>query len=93
MNNQQRAFRFLLVFALLAGQWLYAAHTHHEDALDSDHLCQLCVHGAKLDAFLPVVLLNPSTPIPEQLFVAQAQTTAPALYTRFHDSRAPPYGG
>lgn len=81
----------LLIFALLASQWIYAAHSHyHGDALDSDHLCQLCLHSGQFDAFAPVVACALPTLTLDRTFNSQVSTTCPTLHIRYHDPRAPP---
>jgi hypothetical protein len=91
MTTRHRAFRYLFLSALLAGQWLYAAHNHHDDTLDSEHHCQVCLHGVQLDAFLPPARLEPPVPKPQNSFITPAQTKHSTFHERFHDSRAPPH--
>jgi hypothetical protein len=92
MTTQRRVSHYLLLLALLAGQWLYATHTHSDGTLDSDHHCQLCLHGVQFKTFLPVVELQPPAQIPQHVFIAPVAASRLALHSRFHDPRAPPHG-
>jgi hypothetical protein len=92
MTIQRHAARFLLLLALLAGQWLSVAHSHDDSGIDADHVCQLCLHAVQLDAFLPAPELLPLTPASRSVSHSRSATPAAARHSRFHDSRAPPRG-
>ncbi len=83
---------YLLLFVLLAGQWLYATHSHEDEAYDGDHHCQLCLRGVQFDAFLPAILLKPPALALRQIFHTPVFKNRLTRHNRFHDSRAPPRG-
>ncbi len=90
MITQRRAFHYLLLFALLAGHWLYATHSHVDEAHNSNHHCQFCLHGVQFDAFLPVIPLKPPALTPQPFFIKPVLSNRSTPHNRFHDSRAPP---
>jgi hypothetical protein len=91
MTRPLHAFRYLLLLALLAGQWAYAEHSHHDDEPGSDHHCQFCLHSAQFDALLPTATLKPAVPAHRHVLIATLQASCPTFFSRFHDSRAPPH--
>jgi hypothetical protein len=90
MTTQRRAIRFLLLFTLLAGQWLYVTHTHDHDAFESNHVCQMCLHAVQFDSFLPASDLQKLTSSSLRLITLLDFSPHTAGNVRFHDSRAPP---
>ena len=90
MTTQRRAIRFLLLFALLTGQWLYITHTDDHEALEGDHVYQLCLHAVQYDSFLPALELQQLTPSNSHLVSLRDASPHTARHARFHDSRAPP---
>ena len=92
MKTQRRVFHYLLLFALLAGQWLYVTHSHADYALDGDHHCQFCLHSVQFKTFLPVVAVQPPAQTPPHFFITPVPANRSILHSRFHDPRAPPHG-
>jgi hypothetical protein len=92
MTSRRPAIYYLLLLALLAGQWLYVTHTHDHNALESDHVCQLCLHAVQFDSLLPALELQQLTPSGSHLVTFPDPSPHAARHVRFHDSRAPPRG-
>ncbi|MET0068036.1 MAG: hypothetical protein ABW076_16950 [Candidatus Thiodiazotropha sp.] len=90
MTTPRFGVRLLLLFALLAGQWVYATHTHDHEAPETGHICQLCLHAVQCDSCLPACKLP--SPILAGQYIPNFQTATPAVagYIRLHDARAPP---
>lgn len=86
------ALYYLLLFALLAGQWLYVTHSDDDAAHDSEHHCQLCLHGIQYDTFLFATLLKSPLLTPHPFLIFPSLTNRSMSQSRFHDSRAPPRG-
>ena len=91
MTTQRRAIRYLLLFTLLAGQWFFITHTHDHEALDSDHVCQLCLHAVQFDSFLPAYELQQLTASSLHLVTLRDFSPNTARHVRFQDPRAPPH--
>lgn len=87
---QQACSRFLLVAALVLGQWLALAHDYQHPALNGDETCQVCLHA-------PNAHVAPAAAA--ELVAAEFGSEAPAIppsapaIRRQHspaNSRAPP---
>ncbi len=90
MNARHLTFALLLALALLAGQSTSAAHSHHDEANGVDETCELCLQGAKLDSFQPVVAFAHVVPGPQVIRVRPRPTTVQSLSVRHQNPRAPP---
>ena len=90
MNARQRVLRFVLLFAFLGGQWIYAAHSHAEHALDEGSYCELCLHGVQFDSSAPTATPDSITPNAGQSVFVTARINLRATSPRLHDARAPP---
>ena len=90
MKARRPAARYLLLFALLVGQWLYVSHAHDYAVFEGDQQCQLCLRGIQYDAFLPSTA-HKTLAVTSHIFHNFASPNyRPTSQTRFHDSRAPP---
>lgn len=90
MISRRRIVPSLLLLVLLAGQWLYVAHSHSDDAPDSDHTCQVCLHGTQFDTVLPALEPKPRALPSRQAAVPLPTVTLTSIRSRSHDPRAPP---
>jgi hypothetical protein len=76
--------QWLLILALLVGQWLLVAHTHSHPAIELDQVCEICVHAGSIGsgalAAKPAALpLAPKTEAPFTAVTPVTQTVVLAL--------------
>ncbi len=90
MNTRRHTLVLLLALALLAGQSTSAAHSHHDEANGGDETCELCLQGAKLDSFQPVVAFAHVVPGLQVTRVRPRPTTVQLLSVRHQNPRGPP---
>ncbi|MDP9140009.1 MAG: hypothetical protein M3O62_04360 [Pseudomonadota bacterium] len=82
--------QWLLILALLVGQWLMVAHTHSHPAIELEQACEICVHASGVasgalagkPAALPLAPKSEApliavTPVLQTVAVAQARIRGP----------------
>ncbi|MFT5721916.1 MAG: hypothetical protein ACI9W6_002234 [Motiliproteus sp.] len=89
-TKHRLAMQFALLFLLLWGLQASVVHSHYDEPLEVDSVCQLCLHSATSNCPLPSaglaalpVLSGAITPaLPEKSFIAS--------HTRIINPRGPP---